>query len=110
MPRRGGVQVASILYCRTILQSDGEPSIVALKTATLSISPCVEVLRASPVREHATNGVAEFAMREVKRQTRTLKFALEAHVGKIVGTDDGSRCDQFLQDCERWLGGSDARF
>ena len=23
-------------------------------------------------------------MREVKRQTRTLKFALEAHVGKIV--------------------------
>ena len=55
-------------------------------------------------------------MREVKRQTRTLKFALEAHVGKIVephfhleaDTDDGSRCDLFLQDWERWLDGWNA--
>ena len=30
------------------------------------------------------NGAVESAMREVKRLTRTLKFALEAHVGKIV--------------------------
>ena len=67
------------------MQSDGEPSIVALKTATLSTSPFVEmVLRESPVGEYATNGVAESAMREVNRQTRTLKVALEAHVGKIV--------------------------
>ena len=72
-------------YPRTILQSDGEPSIVALKTATLLASPFVELfLRESPVGEHVTNGVAESAMREVKRQTRTLKVALEAHVGKIV--------------------------
>ena len=72
-------------YRRVILQSDGEPSIVALKTATLLASPFVDlVLRDRPVGEHATNGVAESAMREVKRQTRTLKFALEAHVGKIV--------------------------
>ena len=41
-------------------------------------------LRGSPAGEHATNGVAESAMREVKRPTRTLKFVLEAHVGKIV--------------------------
>ena len=48
-------------------------------------SPLIElVLRESPVVEHATNGVAESAMREVKRQTRTLNFSLEAHVGKIV--------------------------
>ena len=33
---------------------------------------------------HATNGAAESAMREVKRQTRTLEFDLEAHVEKIV--------------------------
>ena len=72
-------------YRRATLQSGGEPSIVALKTATLLASPFVElVLRESPVGEHATNGVAESAMREVKRQTRTLEFAVEAHVGKIV--------------------------
>ena len=66
-------------YIREILQSDGEPSIVALKTATLLASPFVEqVLRESPIGEHVTNGVAESAMREVNRQTRTLKFALEA--------------------------------
>ena len=67
-----------------MLQSDGGPSIVALRTATLLASPVVDlVLRESPVGEHATHSV-ESAMREVKRQTRTLKFPLEAHVGKIV--------------------------
>ena len=72
-------------YRRAILQSDGEPSIVARKTATLLASSFVElVLRESPVGEHATKGVAESAMREVNRQTRTVKFAIEAHVGKIV--------------------------
>ena len=72
-------------YRWAILQSDGEPLIVALRTATLLAAPLVElVLRENPVGEHATNGVAESAMREVKRQTRILKFALEAHVGQIV--------------------------
>ena len=61
-------------YRRAILQSDGEPSIVALKTATLLAAPFVElVLRESPVGERATNGVSESATREVKRQTRSLK-------------------------------------
>ena len=51
----------------------------------LLAAPFLElVLRESPVGEHATNGVAESGMREVKRQTQTLEFALEAHVGKIV--------------------------
>ena len=73
------------VYRRAMLQSDGEPSIGALKTATLLASPFVALsLRESPVGEHVTNGVAESALREVKRQTWTLKFALEAHVGKIV--------------------------
>ena len=72
-------------YCRTTVQSDGEPSIVALKTPTLLAASFLEsVLCESPVSEHATNGVAESAMREVKRQPRTLNFALHAHVGKIV--------------------------
>ena len=74
-------------YLRSTLQSDGEASIVSLKTETLLPSPFVgSVLRESTVGEHATNGVAESVMLEVKRQTRTLKFALEAHVGKIVAS------------------------
>ena len=92
-------------YCKS-----GEPSIVALKTATLLAAPLVELaLRDNPVGEHATNGVARSAMREVKRHTRTLKCALEAHVGSRVtfhlevDTNDGIRCDQFLQDWQRWL-------
>ena len=72
-------------YRRAILQSDGEPSIVTLKTATLLASPSVGlVLRERPVGEHVMNIVAESAMREVKRPTRTLNIALEAHVGKTV--------------------------
>ena len=103
-------------YRRAILPSVGEPSTVALKTAILLTSPFVGfILRERPVGEHATNGVTESAMREVKRQTRTLKLALEAHVGvgKIVeppfqfevDPDDDTRFDQFLQDWKRWLDG-----
>ena len=109
-----GVFVASTWYRRATVQSDGEPSIVALKTATLLTSPFVElVLRESPVGEHATNGVAESAMREVKRQTRTLKFALEAHVGKIVESHSILKwiptmavdAISFLRIGKRWLDG-----
>ena len=71
MPRPWLVSlVASIGVSRSdIAKSDGETSIVALKTATLLLAPpFVElVLRESPIGEHATNGVAESAMREVKR-------------------------------------------
>ena len=74
-------------YRRAILQSDGEASIVSLKTETLLPSHLLgQFCAKSPVGEHATNGVAESVMLEVKRQTRTLKFALEAHVGKIVAS------------------------
>ena len=59
-----GVSVESIGCRRALMQSDGEPSIVALKTATLLASPLVEfVLRECPTGEHATSGVAESAMR-----------------------------------------------
>ena len=72
-------------YHRALLRSDGEPSIVALKIASSLASPFHElVLREGPVGMHTTNGVAQSVMCEVKRQTRPLKFAVEAHVGKIV--------------------------
>ena len=55
-------QMVCVLVALTWLSpSDiGEPSIVALKTATLLAAPFIElVLRQSPVGENATNGVAE---------------------------------------------------
>ena len=45
-----------VSYRRTVLQSDGEPSIVALKTTTLLAVPFVGlVLPESTVGNHATN-------------------------------------------------------
>ena len=38
-----GVFVASTWYRKAIMRNDGEPSIVALKTATLLASPFVEL-------------------------------------------------------------------
>ena len=79
--RENGVSGYATSWLVSLVASIG----VALKTATLLSSPFVElVLRESPIVEHATNGVAESAMREVKRKTRPLKFALAAHVFKIV--------------------------
>ena len=101
-----------LVYRRAVLHSDGEPSIVAHTTATLLAAPFVEmVFHESPVCESATNGVAESASHELKGQTRTLKFAQEAHVGKDrrvtfhleVDTNDGNRCDEFRQDGQRLL-------
>ena len=97
-------------YRRAILQSDGEPSSVALKTATLLAAPFVElVLRQSPVGEHATNGVAESAVREEADTNAELSIG-SAHGKGLrvpfhleVDTDDGIRCHQFLQDWQRWL-------
>ena len=72
-------------YRRAILQSDGESSMVALKTTTLLAVPFVDlVLCESAVDDHVINDVAESAIHEMKRQTQTLNFAMEAHVGKIV--------------------------
>ena len=50
-------------------------------------------------------------MRDVKRQTRTLKCSLEGHVGTKdhqvtshleVDANGAIRCDQFLWDWQRW--------
>ena len=41
------------------------------------------VLRESPAGEHQANGVAECAVREVKRQVRTLRYALEECLGPV---------------------------
>lgn len=75
-------------YRRLVLHSDGEPSICALKTATVLRLAGVEVVaRESPVGDHQANGEAECAVREIKRQIRVLRYALEERIGGPVRKD-----------------------
>lgn len=75
-------------YRRCILQSDGEPAICALKNACVLRTPEVEcVLRESPPGDHQANGDAEVSVREIKRQVRTLRYALEARLGRTLRED-----------------------
>ena len=38
--------------------------------------------RESPVGDHQANGDIETAVKEAKRQVRTLRYATEAHIGR----------------------------
>ena len=42
----------------------------------------------SPVGDHRSNGLAENAVREVKRQVRVLRSSLEEMIGKVLREDD----------------------
>ena len=42
----------------------------------------------SPVGDHRSNGLAENAVREVKRQERVLRSSLEEMIGKVLREDD----------------------
>ncbi|CAK0852608.1 unnamed protein product [Prorocentrum cordatum] len=61
-------------YRRLTFQIDGEPAIVALKTAVAVATP-------------TSNGGIEVTVREVKRQVRANRVALEAKLGRKVDGD-----------------------
>ncbi|CAK0861016.1 unnamed protein product, partial [Prorocentrum cordatum] len=85
-------------YRRLIFQSDGGPAIVALKTAVAVATPTVEFLpRESPAGEHQSNGGIEVTVREVKRQVRATRYALEAKLGRKV--DDDHPILKWLPQC-----------
>ena len=95
-----------------VIQSDGEPSIVALKTAAADAAGVECVPRESPVGEHQANGLVENACREIKRQVRVARSALEEKVGRplsdsdrsCVGMDAKARwgSDEPVQERYRW--------
>lgn len=69
--------------------SDNEPAIVSLKEAAAQRLKGVEaVSRSSPVGDHQSNGAIEVGVRELKRQMRALRYALEAHLGRTLPDDD----------------------
>ena len=69
--------------------SDNEPAMVSLKEAAAQRLKGVEAIsRSSPVGDHQSNGSIEVAVRELKRQMRALRYALEARLGKGLRDDD----------------------
>ena len=78
----------SLGYKRVVMQSDGEPSIVALKTAAADAAGIECVPRESPVGEHQANGLVENACKEIKRQVRVARSALEEKVGRPLSDSD----------------------
>ena len=78
--------VASFLknlgHRKVVLKSDGEPSVVALKEAAAKETGIDWISEESPVGDHQANGLAENACKEVKRQVRVLRSALEEKLSK----------------------------
>ena len=72
-------------YPKLILRSDNEPSIKALKSAVKEASKLNIILEESKTGDSPSNGAAEVAVRETKRQCRCMKSALEEQLGKEVG-------------------------
>ena len=65
-------------FRRIILSCDNEPSTKALQDAVIHACVGVEVIPEGPLEgDHMVNGRLETAVREVKRQCRTLRISVE---------------------------------
>ena len=66
--------IKDLAFRRIILKCDNEPSTKALQDAVIHACVGVEVIpQGSPEGDHMANGRVEMALREVKRQCRTLQ-------------------------------------
>ena len=75
-------------YKRVLLQSDGEPSIVALKVQAATAAGVEGVPRESPVGDHQGNGQIEQVCKEIKMHIRVGRSALEEKLGQPLGDTD----------------------
>ena len=73
---------------RVVFMSDTEPALVKLKQdAAVKLRNVEVVHRTAPVGDHRANGNAEVAVREIKRQMRSIRISLEQKLkGKISNT------------------------
>ena len=74
-------------FRRIILKCDDEPSTKALQDAVIQACAGVEVIPQGPRGDRMANGRVEMAVREVKRQCRTLRISAEHNTGVRI-TDD----------------------
>ena len=71
-----------------ILKCDNEPSTKALQDAVIQACVGVEVIpQGPPEGDHMANGRVEMAVREVKRQCRTLGISAEHNTGVRIADD-----------------------
>ena len=71
-----------------ILQWVNEPSTKALQDAVIHACVGVEVIpQGPPEGDHMANGRVEMAVREVKRQCRTLRISAECNTGVRIADD-----------------------
>ena len=69
-------------FRRIILECDNEPSTKALQDAVIHACVGVEV-----IPDHMANGRVEMAVREVKRQCRSLRISAEHTTGVRISDD-----------------------
>ena len=75
-------------FRRIILKCDNEPSTKALQDAVIHACVGVEVIpRGPPEGDDMANGRVEMAVREVKRQCRTLRISAEQNTSVRISDD-----------------------
>ena len=73
---------------RIPLACDNEPSTKALQDALIHACVGVEVIPQGPLgSDHMVNGRVEMAVREVKRQSRTLRMSVEQNTSVRIADD-----------------------
>ena len=94
VPRKGVDKYSIAFYAgfvkelgwrRYVSKSENEPALLALKGAVSTVLKDVEMVpKESPVGDHAANGEAERAVREIKGVIRALKSSLEHRLGRTL--------------------------
>ena len=75
--------VKELAYKRLVMKSDDEPAVLKLKDRVSESLPVVEVVpKESPTGDHAANGAAESAVKELKGCFRAIKTAAEDRYGR----------------------------
>ena len=88
-----------LAQCKSIYNSDGEPSVMTVKRAVNAYLQNKVVMEESPVGEHASNGEVESAIKVVRNQFKVLRSALEGRIGQRIGPTE-----PILQWLMRWTG------
>ena len=81
----GAGYVKSLGYHRMLMQSDGEPSVVSLKGAIVKSVEAEVVQRESPPGDHKANGLAESAVKDIKKQMRVIYLSIQDHFKRKIG-------------------------
>ena len=75
-------------FRRIMLECDYEPNTKALQDAVIHACVGVEVIRQRPPeRDHMANGRVDMAVRDVKRQCRTLRISAEQNTSVRISDD-----------------------